>query len=124
MTKTSTPAVLYICASHSQDLPGVERGRAMQEGRDFAAKTGLRIVAEIVDQHGEPVPQRRAGWLTVREMAERGEVEVVIMRWPNALSPVSKFRHPELDHLGRHGAQLCFSWAPPLSAMTGDEDVR
>ncbi|MFF8896070.1 hypothetical protein ACF082_01070 [Streptomyces lydicus] len=123
MTRTSTPAVLYICASRSQDVPGVAHERAVQEGRDFAVKNGLRIVAEIVDRYGEPVPQRRAGWLKVREMAERGEVEVVITRWPNALSPASEFRHPELDHLGRHGAQLFFSWAP-LSAMAGGGGAR
>ncbi|MGW2404395.1 hypothetical protein ACWCXK_07695 [Streptomyces sp. NPDC001739] len=123
MTRNSTSAVLYICAARSQDALCVAGERAVQEGRDFAVKNGMRIVAEVVDPYGEPVPQRRSGWRRVREMAERGEVEVVITRWPNALSPVSEFRHPEVDHLGRHGTQLFFTWAP-LSAMAGGGGAR
>ncbi|MGP8297550.1 hypothetical protein ACTPOK_06240 [Streptomyces inhibens] len=123
MTRTSTPAVLYICAARSKDAPGLAVQRAEQEGRDFADNRGLRIVEEITDLFGEPEPQRRAGWMRVRELAERGEVEVVITRWPNALSPVSELRYPELDHLGRYGAQLFFSWAP-LSAMVGGGSAR
>ncbi|UZJ30620.1 hypothetical protein [Streptomyces endophytica] len=123
MTETSTPAVLYICAERSQDAPGVAHKRAVQEGRDFAVRNGLHIVAEVSDPYGEPVPQRRAGWMRVREMAERGEVGVVITRWPNALSQACERRYPELDHLGRHGAQLFFSWAP-LSAMAGVRSTR
>ncbi|MFJ6747985.1 hypothetical protein ACIQNI_07285 [Streptomyces sp. NPDC091266] len=123
MTRTITPAVLYICAARSQDTPGLAVQRAEQEGRDFADHRGLHIGVEITDPFGEPDPQKRSGWMRVREMAERGEVEVVITRWPNALSPVSEWRYPELDHLGRHGAQLLFSWAP-LGAMVGGGSTR
>ncbi|MCZ0974121.1 hypothetical protein O1L55_28355 [Streptomyces albulus] len=56
-------------------------------------------------------------------MAERGEVDVVLTRWPTALSSESELRYPELDHLGRHGAQLLFTWAP-LSPMAGSGAVR
>ncbi|MFH8566864.1 hypothetical protein [Streptomyces sp. NPDC017993] len=119
MNRTGTPAVLYICAARNQDAPGLAVQRAEQEGREFASDRNFRIVGEINDAFGEPDPQRRSGWLRVREMAERGEVQAVITRWPNALSPVPELRHPELDHLGRHGAQVLFTWAPLVATPAG-----
>lgn len=114
----STPAVLYICAARSQKAPGLAQERAEEEGRDFADQHTMRIVAVITDPYGEPSPQKRSGWLRVREMAELGEVDVAITRWPNALSPTHELRYPEIDYLGRHGCRLRFSWAP-LAAMAG-----
>ncbi|MGW2633788.1 hypothetical protein ACWC2K_31275 [Streptomyces chattanoogensis] len=114
---STTPAVLYICA-RSNDAPGVGEERAEQEGRDFALKHDMHVVSVITDPFGDPVPQRRSGWMRVREMAERGEVGVVITRWPNALSMDQEQRYPELEYLGRLGCQVLFSWAP-LAAMAG-----
>ncbi|MEW1673535.1 hypothetical protein AB0O47_09835 [Streptomyces noursei] len=122
-TSTRTPAVLYVCATRSGQPRGLAEQRAVEEGHSFAEKHGLQIKAEISDAYGEPNPCLRSGWRLVREMAERGEVDVVLTRWPTALSSESELRYPELDHLGRHGAQLLFTWAP-LSAMTGSGAVR
>ncbi|GAU66933.1 hypothetical protein SSP35_04_00110 [Streptomyces sp. NBRC 110611] len=83
----------------------------------------MRITAVINDPYGESSPRKRSGWLRVREMAERGERGVAIMRWPNALSPVHELRYPEIDYLRRHGCQLRFSWAP-LAAMAGGGATR
>ncbi|MCB5911660.1 hypothetical protein, partial [Streptomyces pinistramenti] len=100
------------CAARRGAVVGVAEERAEQEGRDFAAARGLEVVTVITDPFGDPVPQRRSGWLRVRELAERGEVEVVIVRWPNALSVEHEQRYPEVKHLRRFGCQLLFSWAP------------
>ncbi|WP_128504472.1 hypothetical protein [Streptomyces inhibens] len=54
---------------------------------------------EIVDSYGDPVPCRRSGWARLREMAKNGEMDVVIVRWPNALSVDRALRAPELKHL-------------------------
>lgn len=110
-------AVLYICAQRDgSSSVGVER--AFEEGRAFAERHGLPIVTEIPDPYGEPVPSKRAGWVRVREMAENGEMDVVIVRWPNALSVHPALRTPELDYLGRHGVQILFSWAPLATMAT------
>ncbi|MGD3105521.1 hypothetical protein [Streptomyces sp. YGL11-2] len=116
-------AVLYVCATRSGQPLGLAEQRAVEEGHSFAEKHGLRIKAQISDPYGEPNPCRRSGWLRVREMAERGEIGAVLTRWPNAVSPVSELRNPELDYLGRHGAQLFFTWAP-LSAVAGGGGAR
>ncbi|WP_405743943.1 hypothetical protein OG422_19650 [Streptomyces sp. NBC_01525] len=114
---SSALAVLYICAARRDAVAGVAEERAVQEGRDFAATRGLKIVTVITDPFGDPVPQRRSGWLRVREMAEQGEVEVVIVRWPNALSVDHERRYPEMKHLCSFGCQLLFSWAPLADAV-------
>ncbi|MCF3143777.1 hypothetical protein [Streptomyces platensis] len=119
----ATPAVLYICAQRSQEAPGLAQQRAQEEGRKFADQHGLEVVAEIADPYGEPNPQKRSGWMRVREMAERRLAKTVITRWPNALSPDHELRYPELDHLGRHGCQVQFSWAP-LAVYTGGGATR
>ncbi|MFF8903215.1 hypothetical protein ACF082_37795 [Streptomyces lydicus] len=106
-----TPAVLYVCAAHrGTSAVGVER--ATEEGHAFAERYNLRIVDEITDMYGEPVPSKRRGWARVREMANKREIEVAIVRWPNALSPVPAHRPPELAYLKRHGVQIVYSWAP------------
>ncbi|MBE9498461.1 hypothetical protein IHE61_06915 [Streptomyces sp. GKU 257-1] len=112
MHRTSTPAVLYICAERSQGSPGLAKERAEQEGRDFASKRDFHIVAEITDPYGDPNPQNRAGWVRVRELAERDEVDAVIMRWPNCLSAHHELRYSEMEHLAEYGVQVRFSWAP------------
>ncbi|MEW2434314.1 hypothetical protein AB0952_09035 [Streptomyces caniferus] len=107
-----TPAVLYVCAPRGEtSAVGVER--ATDEGRAFAERYALRIVDEITDTYGEPVPAHRRGWARVREMAEASEIEVAIVRWPNALSPIPAHRPAELAYLKRHGVQILYSW-PPL----------
>src|SRR5947207_1222676 len=113
----ATPAVLYVCAERAGSST-LATARATEEGHAFAEKHALRIVATFADPYGEPAPQKRSGWMRVREMAERGEAEVAVVRWPNALSPHHELRYPELEHLGRHGCQVLFSWAP-LAAMAG-----
>ncbi|MEU9113107.1 hypothetical protein AB0D04_15320 [Streptomyces sp. NPDC048483] len=120
----STPAVLYICAERA-GTSTLATERATEEGHAFAQKHALRIVTTITDLYGEPVPQKRGGWMRVRQMAERGEVEVevAIVRWPNALSPHHELRYPELDHLRQHSCQILFSWAP-LAVMVGAGATR
>ncbi|MFJ9612564.1 hypothetical protein [Streptomyces noursei] len=122
-TSTSTPAVLYVCAARRDQSSGLAEERAVEEGHRFAEKNGLHIAVQIADPYGEPEPCRRSGWLRVRELAARGEVGVVLTRWPNAVSPMSKLRYPELDYLGRHGAQLFFTWAP-LSVVSAGGAAR
>ena len=112
MTRTPTPAVLYICAERSTGSPGLAKERAEQEGRDFASKHDLHIVAEITDPYGDPTPQNRAGWVRVRDLAERDEVDAVIMRWPNSLSVDCELRYAEMEYLVERGVQVRFSWAP------------
>ncbi|MCB5911976.1 recombinase family protein [Streptomyces pinistramenti] len=112
------PAVLYICATTDRSST-VGADRAAGEGREFALDKGLRIVDTVTDLYGEPVPSKRPGWVRVREMAERGEIGVVIVRWPTALSPVRAMRDPELEHLGRHGVQVLYTWAPLASPIVG-----
>ncbi|MEV6565931.1 hypothetical protein [Streptomyces kronopolitis] len=114
-TRKPPRAVLYICAQRDGSS-SLAAERAIEEGRAFAERNDLRILTEIPDTYGEPVPSKRAGWARVREMAENGEMDVVIARWPNALSVDSELRAPELDYLGQHGVQVLFSWAP-LAAM-------
>lgn len=113
-----TPAVLYICAARSREAPGLAEQRAIEEGRSFADKHDLRITTEITDPYGEVDPQKRSGWLRVRDMAERGEVEAVIVRWPNAISPQHNMRHPQVTWCEEQGARVLFSWAP-LALLTG-----
>ncbi|BDH10523.1 hypothetical protein [Streptomyces hygroscopicus] len=112
-----TPAVLYICADRAGSS-GIGAERATEEGHTFAERNGLRIVEEIPDPYGEPVPWKRDGWARVRGMAENGEIEVAIVRYPNALSPEPEMRFPELDYLGQLGVQIRYSWAP-LAASGG-----
>ncbi|MFD9816085.1 hypothetical protein [Streptomyces sp. NPDC059080] len=116
-------AVLYVCATRPGQLRGLAEERAVEEGLRFAEKHSLCVTVQISDPYGEPNPCGRPGWLRVREMAERGEVGVVLTRWPNAVSPTPGLRHPELDHLVSHGVQLFFTWAP-LNAMAGAGGAR
>lgn len=115
----ATEALLYVCAERSESAPGLAERRAVDEGHSFAGKRETRIAAEITDPYGEPVPQKREGWLRVREMAERGEVTVVITRWPNSISPQHELRYSEISWLREHGVQVLFSW-PPLSVLGGE----
>ncbi|MEU8914794.1 hypothetical protein [Streptomyces nigrescens] len=117
-----TPAVLYICAERTGSST-LATERATEEGHAFAERHALRITVTITDPYGEPVPQKRTGWMRVREMAERGEAAAAIVRWPNALSPQHELRYPELDHLRAHGCRVHFSWAP-LAVMTSAEATR
>lgn len=119
-TSSRPSAVLYICVDRRQDSSGLAVMRAVSEGHGFADQRDLRIVTQITDPYGEPVPQKRSGWCQVRELAERGEISVVITRWPSALSPDHELRYPELYHLGRHGTQVLFSWAPLAATANGD----
>ncbi|GGZ22512.1 hypothetical protein GCM10010387_14640 [Streptomyces inusitatus] len=109
---SATPAVLYICVERSPDAPGLAEERAVEEGHSFAEQRALRILAEITDPYGEPDPARRTGWLRVRAMAEDGAVSVVIVRWPNAISPVSALRQGEITWFRELGVRVLFSWAP------------
>ncbi|MFJ5588390.1 hypothetical protein ACIQCG_01410 [Streptomyces noursei] len=119
MTTQETPhaaqAVLYVCAARAGTVT-VSVARAREEGRAFAEHNGMRIVSEINDVFGEPDPRQRPGWVEVREMAQRDEIGVVIMRWPNALSPVVELQGPEVDLLGAHGVQIQYTWEP-LAAL-------
>jgi hypothetical protein len=125
-TKSPTPssdasaAVLYVCVQTSRNTPGLAEQRAVEEGHSFADKRQMRIVAEVTDPYDEPGPQKRAGWLRVREMAERGEVTTVITRWPNAISPQHELRYPEIVWLQEHSVRVLFSW-PPLSVLGGED---
>ncbi|MGW2027881.1 hypothetical protein [Streptomyces decoyicus] len=121
-TPTTTCAVLYICAQRTGSS-SLATERAIEEGRAFAQRHDLRIVKEIPDPYGEPVPWHRSGWSQVREMAKDHEIDVVIVRWPNSLSGDPALRAAELDYLRRLGVQIRFSWAP-LAAMTSAEAAQ
>ncbi|WP_411130122.1 hypothetical protein [Streptomyces sp. x-19] len=114
-TPHATQAVLYVCAARA-GTETVSVARAREEGRAFAEQHGMRIVREINDAFGEPDLRRRRGWVEVREMAQRDEIGVVIVRWPNALSPVVELRGSEVDLLGARGVQIRYSWEP-LAAL-------
>lgn len=126
VTTTSTAArgtVLYVCAARSNETPGLAEDRALEEGRALAARRDLTITTVISDACDEPVPQERSGWCRLRELAERGEVDVVIVRWPNAISTRRELRGPEVDYLNQHGVEVVFSWAP-LTAEAGESATR
>ncbi|MFE3652010.1 recombinase family protein [Streptomyces sp. NPDC059152] len=116
-TPHATQAVLYVCAARAGAVT-VSVTRAREEGRAFAKQNAMRIVREINDAFGDPEPRQRPGWVEVREMARRGEIDVVIVRWPNALSPVVELQYPEVDQLGAHGVQIRYAWEP-LAALAG-----
>ncbi|MFF4699986.1 hypothetical protein [Streptomyces chattanoogensis] len=111
MNRAHTRAVLYICAERG-GARSLATELASEEGHAFAERNDLQIATEIVDPFGDAVPCRRSGWARVREMAENGETDVVIVRWPNALSVDPALRFPELDYLGQYGVQIRYSWAP------------
>ncbi|MGW0298117.1 recombinase family protein [Streptomyces anthocyanicus] len=107
-------AVLYVCAERGVVNPTLGAERAEQEGRAFAAARGIAIVETITDPHGQPDPMCRKGWRRVRDLARRGEAEMVIVRWPTALAPdrAQDLRHREIDELLKQGVSVRYSWAP------------
>ncbi|MEU7384706.1 MULTISPECIES: hypothetical protein [unclassified Streptomyces] len=113
-----TRAVLYVCAERSllNPRPGAER--AEQEGRVFAATRNITIVETVTDPYGQPDPMSREGWRRVRELAERGEMEMVVVRWPTAIAPDRShdLRHREISELQEQGVSVRYSSAP-LSQM-------
>jgi hypothetical protein len=118
---TDTPAaVLYVCVQNSRNAPGLAEQRAVEEGHSFADKRQMRFVAEVTDPYGKPTPQKREGWLRIREMAERAEMTSLITRWPNSISPQHELRYPEIAWLKDRGVSMLFSWAP--LAVLGGED--
>ncbi|MFB7032206.1 MULTISPECIES: hypothetical protein [unclassified Streptomyces] len=114
------PAVLYICADRGTAVPGLAARRAEDEGRAFARERGLTITEVVTDQYGEPDPARRDGWQRIRELAQSGAVETVLVRWPTAIAPESAagLRHRETSWLQDHGVRLRYTWAP-LTKMGG-----
>ncbi|MFF4699951.1 hypothetical protein [Streptomyces chattanoogensis] len=116
----SATAVLYVCAERRPGPQSLDEVRtaAEREGRALADQHDLRIVAMVTDPYGEPDPQRRSGWMRVRELAERNEVSTVITRWPDALSPRHEMRYLEVDYLRQNRCQVLYSWQP-LAALVG-----
>lgn len=113
-----TVAVLYVCVERSLLTPGLAAERAEEEGRSFAQDRGLTIKEMRSDPYGEPDPCNREGWARVRELAESGEVGVVIVRWPSSIAPdhSHELRHREIRWLQERGVRLRYSWAPLASA--------
>ena len=119
---TTSDAWRPCCTSACRpaSTPGLAEQRAMEEGHSFADRREMRIVAEVTDPYDEPIPQKREGWLRIREMAERGEMTSVITRWPTAISPQHELRYPEIAWLREHGVRILFSW-PPLFTLGGED---
>jgi hypothetical protein len=113
-----TRAVLYVCAERGVLNPRLGAERAEQEGRVFAAAQNITIIETVTDPFGQPDPLSRAGWRRVRELAQRGEMEMVIVRWPTAIAPNRShdLRHREISELRKQGVSVRYSWAP-LSKM-------
>lgn len=112
-----TTAVLYVCVERSKWTPGLAEQRAEEEGRGFAEERGLRIAEVVTDLYGVSHPQRREGWMRVRELAESGAIGVVIVRWPACIAPDTshELRHAEIRWLQDHGVQVRYSWEPYAS---------
>ncbi|MEU1266693.1 hypothetical protein ACPC27_32610 [Streptomyces cellulosae] len=116
-------AVLYVCAERGlvNPTPGAER--AEQVGRAFAAARGVTIVETVTDPFGQPDPMCRKGWrrVRVRELARRGETDMVIVRWPTAIAPghVQDLRHREVNQLRKQGVGVRYSWAPLAQSQQG-----
>ncbi|UGY93193.1 hypothetical protein [Streptomyces gobiensis] len=114
MTRTSTiqekdpttPAVLYICARRRAWDSGIPEAKAREEGQAFAEKHRLRLVREVTDFFGESVPRRRPGWREVVELATEGLAEVVIVRWPHAISPDHEYRYKAITELRESGGTV------------------
>jgi hypothetical protein len=110
--------VLYVCAERGLRNPRLGAERAEQEGRVFAAAKKITITETVTDPYGQPDPLCREGWRRVRELAERGEMEMVIVRWPTVIAPNRShdLRHREISELHQQGVSVRYSWAP-LSQM-------
>ncbi|MFI9047281.1 hypothetical protein [Streptomyces sp. NPDC053427] len=116
-------AVLYVCAVRSPGWSLAElRAKAEREGLALVAQHGYHLVATVSDpcgKDGPPVPQLRVGWLRVRRMVEGGEVDIVIARWPDVLSPDHEVRYQEVDYLRRHDCRMRYSYAPAMASTGG-----
>lgn len=94
--------------------------RAADEGNEFARRRRLVVVEVIVEPSPDPDPRRRAGWMSVRELAASGRVGTVIVKWPAAISPdrLHDLRHYEIQWLKDRGVRVAYFWAP-LAAGIG-----
>ncbi|MGW0737810.1 hypothetical protein [Streptomyces sp. NPDC002851] len=106
-------AVLYVCIQRFRDTEPNAEERAIAEGREFAAELGLEVAAVHTDTFGEKDPVARPGWQAVRGQITEGDIEAVITRWPESLSPRHELRFPQMAFCRLHSAPVRFSW-PPL----------
>ncbi|MEU9752237.1 hypothetical protein AB0D90_03755 [Streptomyces althioticus] len=109
-----TKAVLYVCADRGTLMPDLAATRAEEEGRAYADRRDLTITEVITDPYGDPDPARRTGWQRVRELAQQGGIEAVVVRWPTVIAPGNAAQHETL-WLSDHGVRVHYSW-PPLTS--------
>ncbi|MGA5183033.1 hypothetical protein [Streptomyces pseudogriseolus] len=112
-------AVLYVCADRGKLMPSLAAERAEEEGRAYAARQDLTITEIVRDPYGDPDPARRTGWQRVRELAQTGGIEAVVVRWPTVIAAPNTAQR-ETDWLAEHGIRVHYSW-PPLATS---EDSR
>ncbi|MFD5975015.1 hypothetical protein [Streptomyces bacillaris] len=95
--------------------------RAEQEGHQYAAERGLRVMEVVTDPYGEPDASRREGWRRVQAMAKAGSISVVLVRWPVVIAPESRHedRYQQVARLRELGVSVRYTWAP-LAASNGE----